>query len=143
MYSCVSVSFEMINWLLVGFETARLLITLGIGALLFRKFVAPGINEALEAVNEAVKKITTVAKLAGVKSQEYSAGKSIEKSVARDIINEKVPELEALKVFVSPSTWEEIEDTIDNNPEAILQLWQKYGHLLGGDAAQKKLDFDF
>ena len=51
--------------------------------------------------------------------------------------------LRALKVFVSPSTWEEIEDTIDNNPEAILQLWQKYGHLLGGDAAQKKLDFDF
>ena len=143
MYSCVSVSFEMLNWLKVGWQLATLLITLGCGALLFRKFVAPGINEALVTLATAEATISNVAKLAGVKSREYVAGKSIEKSVARDIINEKVPELEALKVFVSPSTWEEIEDTIDNNPEAILQLWQKYGHLLGGAAAQKKQDFDF
>lgn len=127
----------VINWLLVGSEMARALIILAIGALLFRKLVAPGINEALVDVQEAVKKITTVASLAGIKSQEFKDAKSIEKAVARDIINEKVPELEAIKVFVSKSTWEEIEDTIDNNPEAILQLWQKYGHLLGGNAKKQ------
>lgn len=133
----------MLNWLQIGWEAARMLATLGIGALLFRKFVSPGINEALEEIQEGVHKITKVAQLAGVKSAEYRDSKSIEQAVARDIIQEKVPELEALKVFVSPKTWEEIEDTIDNNPEAILQLWQKYGHLLGQTDAAKKTQTDY
>ena len=133
----------VINWLKLGWELARLVFTLLLGALLFRKFVSPGINEALVDVREAVSKITSVAQLAGIKSAEYRDSKNIEKAVARDIINEKVPELEALKVFLSPKTWEEIEDTIDNNPEAILQLWDKYGHLIGGLEEQKKLVTDF
>ena len=133
----------VINWLLVGYELARLFLSVLTCALLFRKFVAPSLNEGLADVQEAVMKITNVAKLAGVKSQEYKDSKGIEQAVARDIINEKVPELEALKVFVSPATWEEIEDTIDNNPEAILQLWQKYGHLLGGAASVKQLATDY
>lgn len=144
MYSSVSLSFEMINWLKLGYQLATLLIsgsiTLAFGALVFRKYVLP---ELLEALETAQTTITNLAKLSGVKSQEFTAGKSIEKAVARDIITEKVPELEALKVFVSEKTWEEIEDTIDNNPEAILQLWQKYGHLLGQTDAAKLAETDF
>ena len=105
--------------------------------------MAPGINEALVDVNEAVMKITNVAKLAGVKAQEFKDAKGLEKVVAADLISQNLPELEALKLILSSDTWEKIEDTIAENPEAVLQLWQKYGHLMGGDAAQKKLETDF
>ena len=133
----------MINWQFVGAELARLLITLGLGALLFRKFVAPGLNEAVSTILEADMKITNLAKLAGVKSNEYKDAKGIEKVVAADLISQNLPELEALKMILSSDTWEKIEDTIAENPEAVLQLWQKYGHLMGGNAAQKKLETDF
>ena len=127
-----------INWLLMGYELARLIIfsiiTLFAASQLYIKYIQPDIQERYD---EAHQTITNLAKLAGVKSQEYTGAKNIEKSVARDIITQQVPELEALKVFVSPSTWEEIEDTIENNPEAIIQLWQKYGHLLSGAAEEK------
>lgn len=130
----------MINWLSLGYELAFLLFstafTLVCGALFYRKYVAPSLMEELAKASET---ITNVAKLAGLKSQEYTGAKNIEKSVARDMIDNKIPELEAIKVFVSPATWEEIQDTIDNNPEAILQLWQKYGHYFnGGDGASSQ-----
>lgn len=133
----------MVNfWLLAGLEVARALIPLVIGALLFRKYVAPGINEALEAVQEGVMKITNVAKLSGIKSQEYNDMKSIEKIVGRDLITEKLPELEALKLILSPGAWEQIEETIEENPAAIIQLYEKYGHLLPGNQ-EKATRFDF
>jgi len=128
-----------INWLKLGYQLATLAlsstVTLAFGVLIFRKYVLP---ELLEALDTAQATITNLAKLGGVKSQEYTGAKNIEKAVARDIINEKIPELEALKVFLSPGTWEEIQDTIDNNPEAVLQLWDKYGHLMGGVNAANK-----
>ena len=103
--------------------------------------MAPEITEALE---EAQKTIKNLAKLSGVKSQEYKDAKGIEKVVARDLIETKLPELEALKVILSPSAWEKIEETIEENPEAVLQLYEKYGHLLGdveGEESKKTFDF--
>lgn len=101
----------------------------------FRKFIAPGIIESLE---EAQKTITNLAKLSGVKSQEYKDAKSIEKLVAEDLIKEKIPELEALRMILSPSTWEKIEETLEENPEAVIQLYEKYGHLLGKSEQTKE-----
>ena len=134
----------MIDWLSLGYELAFLLFstafTLVCGALFYRKYVAPSILEEMQKASET---ITNVAKLAGLKSQEYTGAKNIEKSVARDLINNKIPELEAVKVFVSPDTWEEIQDNIDNHPEAILQLWQKYGHYFTGVEAKKEQEYMF
>lgn len=132
------------NWLKIGYELARLVFytsfSLVLGALFFRKFMAPEINGALE---EAQTTITNLAKLGGVRSQEYTASKNVEKLVAEDFIKQKIPELELVKTFVSPSTWEEIEDTIENNPEAIIQLWEKYGHFFTDKQEQQKIKFDF
>ena len=134
----------MVNfWLNVGYTLAVMLVPLVIGGLLFRKFIAPGINQALLDVEEATLKITNVAKLAGVKSQEYTVSKGIEKVVAEDLIKQNLPELEALKLILSPSTWEQIEETITENPEAVLQLYEKYGHLLPGAEGSKKRVADF
>ena len=122
------------NWLKLGLAVAPFVASIVISVIIvilgFKKWIAPGINEALE---EAKKTITNLAKLGGVKSQEYKDMKGIEKAVAADIITKNIPELEAIKLFLSPSTWEEIESTIENNPEAVLQLWEKYGHLLTRD----------
>ena len=133
------------NWLLAGSKLAGMMfqtsVTLVCGALIYRKLVAPALTAQLALSSET---ITNVAKLAGVKSQEYTGAKNIEKSIARDLINNKIPELEAIKVFVSPDTWDEIQDTIDNNPEAVLQLWQKYGHhFTGVQEAQASVDYHF
>lgn len=128
----------MINWLAIGCEATRLVIYTVSGALLsgflYARYVQPDLMSALQ---EAMGTITKVSTLAGVKSAEYRNAKNIEKAVARDIIEQKIPELDALKMFLSPATWEEVQDTIDNNPEAILQLWDKYGHLLKGVGAQE------
>ena len=78
----------MINWLKVGWEVARMLVPLVLGALLFRRFVSPGINVALEEVTEAVSKITNVAKLAGIKSAEYRDSKALEQAVSADLIRD-------------------------------------------------------
>lgn len=125
----------MFDWLLFGYRLATLIfstaVSLVCGGLIFKKWLAPVLMGELEKANETV---TNLAKLAGVKSQEFTGAKSIEKSVARDMIANKIPELEAVRVFVSQDTWDEIQDTIESNPEAILQLWQKYGHFFGGDA---------
>lgn len=122
---------------------ARILIPVLIGGLLFRRFVAPGINEALVDVQEAVMKITNVAKLAGIKSQEYSTSKDLEKVVAADLIKQNIPELEALKLILSPSTWEQVEDMLTESPEAVLQLYEKYGHLLKGQGEEQQKPYDF
>ena len=115
-----------------------IVISVIVGVLAFRQYVAPGINEALE---EAQTTITNLAKLSGVKSQEYKDMKGIEKVVAEDLIKSKIPELEALRLILSPSAWEQVEDSIAENPEAVIQLYEKYGHLLGG-TSQKQIEYD-
>jgi len=134
----------MVNfWLNAGYILAMMLIPVLIGGLLFRKFVAPGINEALGDILEAKASITNMAKLAGVKSQEYKDSKGLEKVVAQDLITTNLPELEALKLILSPSAWEKIEETIEDNPEAVLQLYEKYGHLLKAGVAQETFKADY
>ena len=143
----VSVSFMEFNWLQAGYELARLVVftVVGLvsGVLLFREYVAPGINQAIEQLDKADETITNLAKLAGVKSQEYTASKGIEKAVAEDFIKQKIPELELVKTFVSPATWVEIQDTIENNPEAVIQLWEKYGHFFTQGEEKQDTEFDF
>lgn len=132
------------NWLKIGSQAApfvaSIVISVLIGVLGFRKYMAPEINEALVEAKQAIKNLAT---LAGVKSQEYKDAKGIEKIVAADLIEQKLPELQALKVILSPSAWEQIEETIEENPEAVLQLYQKYGHLLGAEGEELKKTFDF
>jgi len=132
------------SWLQAGYELARLIvfgvITLVSGALIFKKFYAPQINEALLKAQET---ITNLAKLGGVKSQEFKDSKKIEALVAEDFIKNEIPELELVKTFVSPSTWEEIQDTIKNNPQAVIQLWEKYGHFFTDKKTQGQTQFDF
>ena len=119
------------------FYTASSLV---LGALIFKKYLAPQITEALEGAQET---ITNLAKLGGVKSQEFKDSKKIEALVAEDFIKQQIPELELVKTFVSPATWDEIQDTIENNPEAVIQLWEKYGHYFTDKQASEQLKFDF
>ena len=141
----------IIPWQKLGIEVARLLfytlVSLGCGALAFRYLIAPLLQERYEEISEAFKTydetVKNLGKLAGIKSHEYTSSKGIEKKIARDLIESNVPELEALKVIVSPSTWEEIEDTLENNPQAIIQLWEKYGHLFQREAEDQRIRYDF
>jgi hypothetical protein len=121
------------NWQKIGSLVAphivTAIVTLVFGLVAFRRWVAPPIVEALE---EASKTAKTLASLGGLKKSEYHDMKMIEKAVGADLIKEQLPELEALKLILSPGTWEMIEETIQENPEAVIQLYQKYGHLLPG-----------
>jgi len=132
------------NWLSVGLEVARLLIsaafTLVLGAYAFRKYFAPDIVSSLE---EAQKTITNLAKLGGLKSQEFTDEKNLEKIVARDYIAEKIPELEAARLVLSPDTWEQIEEAIERNPAAVLSLWEKWKPYFIQEEGKTAENFDF
>lgn len=132
------------NWLAIGSQLATLVITAAVtllsGALIFKKFYAPQINLALEKAGET---ITNLAKLGGVKSQEYTTAKNIEKLVADDFIKQKIPELELVRLAVSPDTWDQIQEAIETNPEAVIQLWNKYGHHFTDKEGSIETEFDF
>ena len=132
----VSVSLMVFSWLQAGYELVRLLIptllSLVLGALIFKKVIAPEFNARYE---EAQKTITNLAKLAGVKAQEYTEGKTIEKLVAADLLTTNFPEWQALKQGLSPDTVERVETMMEENPEVALQLYKKSGHLIGGGDA--------
>ncbi len=121
------------NWLAMGSELARLLlsvvVSLVLGGLLFRKVIAP---EFEARYLEAQQTVTNLAKLAGVKSQEYSESKTIEKLVSADLLRTNFPEWEALKLGLSQDTVDRVETMIEESPEVAIQLYQKYGHLIGG-----------
>lgn len=131
------------NWLKFGYDLAFLVLSVGfsllLGALMFKRYVSPQITEAL---TDAQKTITNLAKLGGVKSQEFKDMRKIEKSVAEDFIKNQIPELELVKAVVSPKTWEDIELTMENNPEALIQLWEKYGHFFT-QGQNQNTEFDF
>lgn len=131
------------NWLLIGSELARLILTSAVSILvasfLFRRHIAP---EFITALEEAQTTITNMAKLSGFKSQEYKDGKKIEKIVAADLLNQAIPELQALKLVVGSDTWEQIEELVQENPDQAMALYQKYGHLIPG-AKQTTENFDF
>lgn len=120
---------------------ATILISVGAVILTYRKFIAP---ELMEQLSNAEKTITNLAKLAGVKSQEFTASRALGKEIAADVLGKAFPEAEALKLILSQSTWEKVEDAMEDNPEAILQLIDKYGPILGiGGEQQKTQDSDF
>lgn len=132
------------SWQEAGIEVARalfyVLLSLVSGALVFRKFIAPELTAALEDAREVASKL---AALGGIKKADLNASRNIEKAVAEDFIKNKIPELELVKTFVSPSTWEDIEQSIEDNPAAVIQLWEKYGHFFTDKQGQGQTQYDF
>ena len=132
------------SWQQIGIETVRIIISVSfslvLAALVFRKYMAPEIAGALE---EAQKTIKTLASLGGIKKADLQDSKKIETLVAEDFIKTQIPELELVKKFVSPGTWEEIEETIQENPAAIIQLWDKYGHYFTSGETSSSEEYDF
>jgi len=133
------------SWQVVGIELVRaifyMLLSLVSGALVFRKYIAPDLVAALE---EATGVASKLAALGGIKKADMDTSRNIEKAVAEDFIKNKIPELELVKTFVSPSTWEDIEQSIEDNPAAIIQLWEKYGHFFTDKQGQgQATQYDF
>lgn len=132
------------SWLSLGYELARLIVfgalTLVSGGLLFRKYFAPEINESLQ---EAQKTITNLAKLGGLKSQEFTDEKNLGKIVAADYIAQNIPEMEAARLVLSPDTWEKIEEAIERNPAAVISLWEKWKPYFTAEGAVEAQTYDF
>ena len=136
-----------LNWLKIGWELVSLLIPTLLAviviALGYRKYVAPDLLAALEA---AVKTTTTIASLGGIKRAEREGLVDLSKAVTTDIIRAKYPEMDLIKLAVSPSTWEQIEEALESNPAGVMELIEKYGHYFGmgeAEAGQKTLPTDF
>lgn len=124
------------NWIKIGWELASLLFSalLSVVAtvLLYRTYVAPDLTAALE---EAVKTTKTIASLGGITRAQREGTAELARAVTKDIIMAKYPELEAIKMVVSPSTWTQIEDALENNPTGVMELVDKYGEYFGIEQA--------
>jgi len=136
-------SFLDMNWPKLGLNVAPFLATLilsvAVGILAFRTWIAPNIQASLV---EAQETITNLAKLAGVKKQDYWDETKLETVITKELLMDKMPELELLRLALSPSAWEQVEEIIETNPAAALKMYQKYAPLLGG-AEQKREQFMF
>lgn len=132
------------NWLKIGMMAApylvSIVISVALGIIGFRRWIAPGITEALQ---EATKTAQTLASLGGIKKKDWHDSKEIETAVASELIYSQIPELEALKLILSPSTWEQVEAMIEENPGAVIQLYEKYKPFLAAGAGQEQVKFDF
>lgn len=130
------------NWLKIGSLAApyiaTIIICLGLFALTFRRFVAPGIVEALE---EASKTSKTLASLGGLKKADWEDGKQLEEIITKELLMDKMPELEFLRLALSPSSWEQVEEIIENNPAAALKIYEKYAPLIGGSKPKQEFNF--
>ena len=135
--------FLNMNWSKIGSLMAphlvSILISLGVVLLAWRKFMLPEIEGTLK---EAQKTISTLAGLGGLRKSEWQDGAALEKAVGAEIIGKQIPELEALKLILDTGTWEKIEDAIENNPAAVIQMYEKWKHLIPG-ASQSSEKFDF
>ena len=56
----------------------------------------------------------------------------LEKAVTTDLLHNQIPELQALKLILSPSTWEQIEEMMEENPASVMQMYEKWKPHLGG-----------
>ena len=133
------------NWIKIGMQVAPFvassLLSIVIVVLAFRKYIAP---EFTAQMDEATKTIKTLAGLGGIKKADYATSKELGKSIAADFLKDRFPEAEALKLILSPKTWEQVEAAMEENPEAIMQLIDKYGDVLGiGGAQQQTAETDF
>jgi len=131
------------NWLKLGYAVApylvSILISVAVGILAFRRWIAPGIMEALET---ATKTSTQLANLGGMKKQDWHDENALETIITKELLIDKMPELELLRLALSPSSWEQVEEMIEENPKVALQLYEKYKPLLGG-AKQTPVKTDF
>jgi len=131
------------NWLKLGYGVApyliSIIISVALGILAFRRWIAPDLTAALE---EATKVSTQLANLGGMKKQDWHDGQKLEEIITKELIMDKMPELQALQVILSPSSWEQIEEMIEENPAAVLKMYEKYAPLLGV-TAQKQEQYMF
>lgn len=129
----VSVSFLEMNWQKLGMSLVphlvSILISVGLGILGFRKWITPGITEALE---EASKTSTMLGNLGAIKKADWNDNQALEAVISKELILNKMPEIELLRLALSPTSWEQVEEMIQENPAVALQLYEKYKHLLGG-----------
>lgn len=121
------------NWIKIGSNSVPFLASIILSVIIviigFRKYIAPDIVESLA---EAKKTIETLASLGGIKKQDWHDVQKIEKAVTTDLIYDKMPELQALRLVLSENTWEQIEEMIEENPAAVMQLYEKWKPYLGG-----------
>ena len=131
------------NWQKLGILAApylvSILISVAVGILAFRKWIAPGIIEALEA---STKTTQTLASLGGIKKAEWNDTQALEAVITKELLTNKMPELELLKLALSPSSWEMVEEMIEENPKIALQLYEKYAPLLGANS-QKQEEYQY
>ena len=131
------------NWQKIGMSAVpylvSILISIALGILAFRRWIAPDIQGALE---EATKTAKTLASLGGIKKADWNDTQALESIISTELIMEKMPELEALRLILSPSSWEQVEEMIDENPAAVLKMYEKYAPLIGV-ASQKQENYMF
>ncbi|GAI33000.1 unnamed protein product [marine sediment metagenome] len=139
----VSVCIFIMNWLKFGYSSvpylASILISVAVGILAFRRWIAPGIIEALE---EATKTAQTLASLGGIKKENWHDEQALETVITKELLMDKMPELELLRLALSPASWEQVEEIIESNPAAALKIYEKYAPLLGV-TSQKKVEYTF
>jgi len=131
------------NWQKIGMAMVphllSILISVAVVVLTFRKWIAPGIIESLE---EAQKTIKTLAGLGGIKKADWNDEQALETVITKELLLDKMPELELLRLALSPASWEQVEEIIQTNPAAALKMYEKYAPLLGG-AEQKQEKYMF
>lgn len=131
------------NWQKIGMATVpylvSILISVAVGILGFRRWIAPGIIEALEA---STKTTQTLASLGGIKKADWNDEKALETVITKELLLDKMPELELLKLALSPASWEQVEDIIETNPAAALKMYEKYAPLLGA-TSQTKIEYQY
>jgi len=130
------------NWQKIGMAVVpylvSILISVVVVAFSFRRWIAPGIEETLL---EAQKTIKTLAGLGGIKKADWHDEQTLETVITKELLLDKMPELELLRLALSPASWEQVEEIIQTNPAAALKMYEKYAPLLGG--AEKKASYMF
>ena len=132
-----------VNWQIVGIEAGRavfyVLLSLAAAALAFRKYIAPELTAALE---EATKTASMLGNLGAIKKHDLDDEKALEQIITSELIMDKMPDIQLLKLALSPGSWEQVEEMIESNPAAALKMYEKYKHLLGG-TEQKQENYMF
>lgn len=122
-------------WLNIGIELARLLVPTLLSVLIialgYRKYIAPSLTAALE---DAIKTTKTIASLGGIKKSQWADTQELSKAVTADLIKTQFPEIEFIKMALSPATWQQVEDAMETNPAGVMELIEKYGHYFTKDA---------
>jgi len=135
--------FFSMNWQKIGMSAVpylvSILISVGLGILGFRRWIAP---EVIEALEKSTKTTQTLASLGGLKKADWNDTQALEAVISKELILNKMPEIELLRLALSPSSWEQVEEMIAENPAVALQLYEKYKHLLGG-AEQKREEYQY